>query len=198
MFGFDMTDFLANDAVRGPVLGYLFHRIGTELIDGSPLVIAIDEFWRPLGDPGFRDWLEDKLKTMRKQNGFFVFATQSPADALRSPIAHSIIDQCATQILLPNSKATPEHYMTGLKLSPREYALVRQEMADRQFLIRQDRASVVAELDLTGFDDELAVLSGRQASVELLDRLRTKLGDDPALWMPAFLQANRAAERGNS
>ena len=50
--------------------------------------------------------------------------------------------------------------------------------------------SVVAELNLSGFDDELAILSGRTATVDLLDRIRTKHGEDPANWMPVF-QAER-------
>ena len=45
---------------------------------------------------------------------------------------------------------------------------------------------MVAELDLGGFDDALAVLSGRTETVELLDRIRAEVGDDPAQWLPVF------------
>ena len=45
---------------------------------------------------------------------------------------------------------------------------------------------MVAELDLGGFDDALAVLSGRTETVELLDRIRKQVGDDPARWLPVF------------
>jgi type IV secretion system protein VirB4 len=45
---------------------------------------------------------------------------------------------------------------------------------------------VVAELDLGGFDDALTVLSGRTETVELLDRIREEVGDDPAQWLPVF------------
>src|SRR3546814_19003839 len=93
---------------------YLFHRIG-ELLDGRPLVLDVDEVWRPLEDVGFQEIAQNGLKTYRKLNAFFVFGTQSPADTLRSPIAHSIIEQMATKIILPNSHGTPDNIKNGLE-----------------------------------------------------------------------------------
>ena len=52
---------------------------------------------------------------------------------------------------------------------------------------------MVAELDLGGFDDALAVLSGRTETVELLDRVRSEVGDDPAQWLPIFHAERRKA-----
>jgi type IV secretion system protein VirB4 len=51
---------------------------------------------------------------------------------------------------------------------------------------------VVAELRLDDLDDELAVLSGRSETVELLDRTRAHHGDDPADWLQPFHKARRA------
>jgi type IV secretion system protein VirB4 len=45
---------------------------------------------------------------------------------------------------------------------------------------------VVAELNLRGFDDELAVLSGNTATSQLAEQLVAELGDDPAVWLPEF------------
>src|SRR3954469_724343 len=88
-----MTALLDDPDVRGPAMAYLFHRVEA-LVDGRRLVVAIDEFWKALADPAFRDMVNDKLKTIRKRNGVLILATQSPRDALNSPIAHSIIEQC--------------------------------------------------------------------------------------------------------
>jgi type IV secretion system protein VirB4 len=44
-------------------------------------------------------------------------------------------------------------------------------------------------------DDELAVLSGRQGTVALLDELRAEHGDDPADWLPHFKRRWRSAGR---
>lgn len=190
--GFDMTHLLDAPEVRTPVMMYLFHRLQA-LVDGRRLVIDIDEFWKALGDEAFRGLAEDGLKTFRKQNAFMVFGTQSPADVLRSPIAHTILEQCATKIFLPNPHAAARDYVDGFGLTQREFALVRQELdaGGRRFLVKQGLNSVVVELDLAGLDDALAVLSGRAETVELLDRLRAEHGDDPAAWLAPFHQARR-------
>jgi type IV secretion system protein VirB4 len=185
--GFDMTHVLDQPEVRTPIMMYLFHRL-QDLVDGRRLVVDIDEFWKALGDEAFRGLAEDGLKTWRKQNAMMVFGTQSPADVLRSPIAHTIVEQCATQIFLPNPHAQARDYIQGFGLTHREFALVREELTAEQhrFLVKQGLNSVVVELDLGGLDDALAVLSGRSETVALLDRLRAEHGDDPAAWLPVF------------
>jgi type IV secretion system protein VirB4 len=191
--GFDMTDVLDHEAVRTPLMMYLFHRVES-LIDGRRIIIDIDEFWKALGDEAFRDLANDKLKTIRKANGVMVFGTQSPRDALASPIAHTIVEQCPTQIFLPNPRGTRADYVDGFHLTEAEFRLIREELApeSRRFLIKQGHHSVVAELNLSGLEDELAVLSGRTAAVELLDSVRERVGDDPARWMSLFHTERRS------
>ena len=190
LMGFDMTHLLDAPQIRTPVMMYLFHRL-QGLVDGRRLVIDIDEFWKALGDEAFRSLVEDGLKTFRKQNAMLVFGTQSPADVLRSPIAHTVLEQCATKIYLPNPHAAERDYVNGFGLSRREFQLVREELAAEQhrFLVKQGLNSVVVELDLTGLDDELAVLSGRAETVDLLDRLRAEHGDAPSNWLGPFHEA---------
>ncbi len=192
--GYDMTDFLDNEEIRTPLMAYLFHRV-EQLIDGRRIIIVIDEFWKALQDEGFRGLAQNKLKTIRKQNGLMLFATQSPRDALNSPIAHTIIEQCPTQIFLPNSRGNHADYVDGFKLTEREYELIARELSveSRRFVLKQGHNSVVAELDLNGFDDELAILSGRTANVELLDVIRAEVGDDVKDWLPVFQQRRSAS-----
>ena len=192
--GFDITSVLDDPNTRGPVLTYLFHRIES-MVDGRRLVLAIDEFWKALLDEGFRDLVNDKLKTIRKLNGLVILATQSPADALRSPIAHSIIEQCPTQILMPNSRADAADYRDGLKLTEPEFLAVRDDLAvgGRRFLLKQGTASVACELDLAGMDDLVAVLSGRATTVRLMERLIAEVGPAPSDWLPLFRQRWRQA-----
>lgn len=192
--GYDMTDFLDNEEIRTPLMAYLFHRV-EQLIDGRRIIIVIDEFWKALQDEGFRDLAQNKLKTIRKQNGLMLFATQSPRDALISPIAHTIIEQCPTQIFLPNSRGNYADYVEGFKLTEREYELIARELSveSRRFVLKQGHNSVVAELNLNGFDDELAILSGRTANVELLDAVRAEVGNDPKDWLPVFQERRSAS-----
>ena len=185
--GFDITQVLDHDEARTPAMLYLFHRIA-ERVDGRRLVLDIDEFWKVLGDPAFTDLAQDGLKTWRKQNALMVFGTQSPADALRSPIAHAILEQCATKIFLPNAHGQARDYVDGFGLTREEFRLIREVLTpeSHRFLVKQGHNSVVVELDLAGLDDMLAVLSGRTGTVALLDRLRAEVGDDYARWRDPF------------
>nr|WP_255616716.1 VirB4 family type IV secretion/conjugal transfer ATPase [Microvirga puerhi] len=192
--GFDVTDFLDNPEIRTPLMMYLFHRIEA-LITGQRITIVIDEFWKILGDAYFVDLVQNKLKTIRKQNGFLVFATQSPQDALKSDISHTIIEQCPTKIFFPNPEGKLEDYTVGYSLSNREFALVKREMSSslRQFLVKQYRNSVVVSLNLKGFDDEIAILSGREETVRLVEEIIAETGPDPDAWIPVFHQRRKAS-----
>ena len=190
--GYDMTDFLDNEEIRTPLMAYLFFRI-EQLVDGRRIIIVIDEFWKALQDEGFRDLAQNKLKTIRKQNGLMLFATQSPRDAIVSPIAHTIIEQCPTQIFLPNPRGDHADYVDGFKLTEREFELVSRDLSieSRRFIVKQGHNSVVAELNLRGFDEELDILSGRTASVELAEAIRAEVGDQREDWLPVFQQRRR-------
>src|SRR5690606_21390024 len=101
---------------------------------------------------------------------------------------------CPTQIFLPNARGSHSDYVDGFKLTEREYELIARELSieSRRFVLKQGHNSVVAELNLNGFDDELAILSGRTANVELADAIRSEVGDGLENWMPLF-QKRRSA-----
>ena len=70
-------------------------------------------------------------------------------------------------------------------------ALVRGVSILRCFSSKCQELSAKELMDLTGLDDELAVLSGRTQTVELLDRIRGLHGDDPDRWRLPFQNARR-------
>ncbi|MEM7664962.1 MAG: VirB4 family type IV secretion/conjugal transfer ATPase [Pseudomonadota bacterium] len=186
VLGFDMTQLLENPRLRTPVMMYLFHRID-ERLDGQPTMILIDEGWKALDDEVFAARIRDWLKTLRKRNALVGFATQSARDALESRISTALVEQTATMVFMPNSRARPEDYCDGFGLTDHELALIRTLPAhSRCFLVRQPDASVVVRLDLSGAPEVLTILSGREASVRRLDLLREAVGDDPSQWYPAL------------
>ncbi|MDH2436865.1 VirB4 family type IV secretion/conjugal transfer ATPase [Pokkaliibacter sp. MBI-7] len=193
LYGFDITEFLDNPDARTPVMMYLLFRTES-MIDGRRFMYIFDEFWKPLQDEYFEDLAKNKQKTIRKQNGIFVFATQEPGDALESPIAKTLIQQCATGIFLANPKADYEDYTQGFKLTDAEFDLVRGlGEFSRRFLIKQGDSSAIAELNLSGFDDELLVLSGTPDNADMVEEIIQEVGDNPDVWVPLFIQRARAA-----
>ena len=190
--GFDLTFVLDDPISRVPLLLYLFHRVEQSL-DGQKAMIFIDEGWRALDDPAFEGRLREWLKTIRKKNGLVGFGTQSAEDVLATSIGKTIVEQCRTQLFLPNFKASQAGYCDGFSLTPHELEVVR-EMGDtsRCFLIKHDSTSVVARLDLGGEDDILSILSGREETVLLCDAIRAEVGDDPDVWLPIFQERRKA------
>jgi type IV secretion system protein VirB4 len=191
--GFDMTKLLDAPTVRTPAMMYLFHRIEQRL-DGSPAIIVVDEGWKALDDPAFLRRIKDWEKTIRKRNGLVGFCTQSASDALESRIASAIIEQAATQVFFPNSRARAEDYIQGFGLSEHEFELIRTlPDTSRCFLIKRGDHSVVARLDLSGLEGELAVLAGTERAVRRLEALRDELGDEPDAWLEPFMKGRSAA-----
>ncbi|APG62063.1 type VI secretion protein [Sphingorhabdus lutea] len=182
ILGFDMTALLENPKLRTPTMMYLFHRI-EERLDGNPTMILIDEGWKALDDEVFAARIRDWLKTLRKRNALVGFATQSARDALDSRISTALVEQTATMIFMPNSRARAEDYCDGFGLTEHELALIRTlPNNSRCFLVRQPDASVVVRLDLGHAPEILTILSGRENSVRRLDHLRAAKGDNPAKW----------------
>ncbi|HLV43326.1 MAG TPA: VirB4 family type IV secretion/conjugal transfer ATPase [Aggregatilineales bacterium] len=206
--GFDYTDVIDNPEVRVPVINYLLHRL-EELIDGRPLIYVMDEFWKILdGGGGLKEFAKNKQKTIRKQNGLGIFATQSPEDALASDISAALIEQTATLILLPNPSAAREDYMEGLKLTEAEFQVIKSlDERSRSFLVKQGHASTVCQLNLRGLDDALAVISASTDNIEIMHRIvdeeagRLEVDRDdlrPEDWLPRFYEERKGSGKSPS
>lgn len=190
-FGFEMAELLKDTMSLGPVLLYLFHRINISL-DGTATMIVLDEAWALIDNKIFGPRIKDWLKVLRKLNAMVVFATQSVEDATKSNISDTLIQQTATQIFLPNLKAT-DVYRTSFMLSQREYTLIKTtDPGTRFFLIKQGTDAIVARLDLRGMDDIINVLSGRSDTVLLLYEIMEEHGQNPDQWLPIFYDKVKA------
>jgi type IV secretion system protein VirB4 len=191
VIGFDVTEFLDHPLTRAPITLYLFHLV-RQLLDGRRLVCWMDEFWRLLADPAFESFAKDGPKTWRKLNAVMSLATQSPSDVLDSPISRTLIEQTPTKIFFPNADANLAEYTQGFGLTEREFKLIKDQLepGSRMFLVKQAHHSVVCQLDLKGFDAELAVISGRTQEVNRMHQIMAEVGPDSNAWLPQFLAAH--------
>lgn len=190
LIGFDVTEFLDHNLIRAPITLYLFHLV-RQLLDGRKLVCWMDEFWRLLSDSAFESFAKDGPKTWRKLNAVMCLATQSPSDVLDSAISRTLVEQTPTKIFFPNAEANLAEYTQGFGLTEREFRLIKEQLepGSRMFLVKQAHHSVVCQLDLKGFDGELAVISGRTHQVKRMQRIILAAGEDPKAWLPQFLAA---------
>ena len=206
IIGFDYTDVIDNPEVRNPVIQYLIHRL-EELIDGRPLIYVMDEFWKILdGGSALKEFAKNKQKTIRKQNGLGIFATQSPEDALRSDISAALIEQTATMVLLPNPNADRKDYIDGLKLTEAEFKVITAlDERSRCFLVKQGHASAVCQLNLRGMDDALAVISASTDNITILHRIldetrasnraRGRQALHPDQWLQRFYDERKGSRK---
>jgi type IV secretion system protein VirB4 len=193
--GFDVTDFLQkNFQPTEPVLAYLFYLKKLMQEKGGLLVTIIEEFWLPAQYPVTQDLILKSLKTGRKIEEFVLLVSQSPEDAIASPIFAAIQQQTATKIYLPNPEAKFEAY-EKCNLNRKEFdELQKLEKESRAFLIKQSNQSVFAKLDLYGMSDVLAVLSGTTDNIPIWDEVWAEFGPNVDKCMPIF-QARRKGKK---
>lgn len=193
--GIDGTAFLDDSAVCAPIAFYLLYRI-TSLLDGRRLVIFMDEFWKWLRDPVFKDFAYNKLKTIRKLNGMLVVDTQSPAEIILDDIAPAVIEQCGTQILAANPGADRAHYVEGMKFTPEVFDIVKHlDPQARQYVIVKNpyrrgetrRFTARVTLDLSGIGKYTKAMSGSSDNLEIFDSLFLD-GMAPHEWLDAYLE----------
>lgn len=171
IFGIDGSEFLDNTEISDPISFYLIYR-SSELIDGRRMFFCIDEAWQWMRNPVVSDFIFDKLKTARKLNCILTLITQSIADFTSSSITKAIIEQSATMIFLPNSKAVKEEY-TALNLSELEYERIKNFKPSRyEFFIKKAEEKAIAKLDLKSLGEKnLKILSTSKINVELLEAI---------------------------
>lgn len=188
LFGFDLTEFLEAGLVRDAALTYLIFRTES-MIDGRRFAYVFDEVQHPLKVPYFQELAQNKSRTIRKQNGVFIFATQEPDAILVNPVGKSLVQQSATAIYLPNLKATKEDYIDGFKLNASEFEIIRNlGEFSRKFVVKQGDAVVTAELNLSTCPESLLVFSGSEDMAELASEAKSEAGQDPQAWVPLYCQ----------
>ncbi|EMQ2088426.1 VirB3 family type IV secretion system protein [Salmonella enterica subsp. enterica] len=194
-FGIDGTEFLDDKDVCAPITFYLLYRV-TSLLDGRRLILFMDEFWKWLADKEFSKFALNMLKVIRKLNGIFIPATQSPEEMAKSDISAAIIEQCGTQIFMANPKATREDYVDKLKVPGSVFNIVKElDPGARQMVILktplrrgENRPFIsLATLDLSGLGKYTKILSASEDNLKIFDALWNE-DMKPEDWKQEFLQ----------
>ncbi len=185
--GFEMAGVMQHSVALVPVVSYLLHRIMLAM-DGGPTIIAMTEAWTLLDSPLFSSRLKEWLDILRTNNALAILATERVAEASGSSINAALMDHIATQIYLPDETAD-NSYADAFGLSEKEISyLTVMNTEDRHFLLKRGGNSIVAELNLTGMSDIIAVLSSTPTSLQSLEKAIAEQGLPASRWMPKFLE----------
>lgn len=198
--GFDVSEFLVDGhPATEPILSYLFHlKTLMQRNGGGLLATVVEEFWLPLKYPTTANQILDVLKTGRRRDEFIVLVTQSPEDAIQSPLLPAILQQTPTKIYLPNPDAeytTPDgggYSRFGLTI--KEFQKLKAlGLESRKFLVKQGSQSSIAKLDLEGMGDDIAVLAMAADEFPILEAAKAQAGTHPDQWVPAYKELRKKA-----
>lgn len=199
VMGFDLGNILAEKECKTPALMYLIHRVG-QALEGNRGLLFCDEGWLMLADEYFKTLIEDWSRTTRKKNIIFGLATQVANDTANSAVSRALNESVFCKIFFPNPAADRTVYVELLGLSEREYQIVKEMPDDLHcFLLVYGRGvnkeSVVLIPRLGGLEDDLAILSAREETLTLLDRVRAEVGDDPEQIIRLFNEYRKRLSR---
>ena len=159
-----------------PALSFLFRKCEKEF-DGSPVLLVMDEAWLFFKNPIFAAKITDWLKTLRKKNVFCVFATQEIDDAANSPIASTIISQCASKVFLADDESeTPLMKQAYRKfgLEDSEITLLSTLQKQREYFYKSSLGTRRFNLDLDRL--QLGIMTNNIDDHKLLDKIEEKYG----------------------
>ncbi len=158
------------DKVVLPLLLYLFRRFEKSLT-GQPAVLFLDEAWRFLGHPAFKEKIREWLKTLRKANCAVIMATQSLSDAAKSGIIDVLMESCPTSIYLPNPEAEkrgttqnpgPRDFYEMLGLNDSEIELIKNGVKKRDYYFSSPEGRRVFQLGLSPLELAFVGVSGKE------------------------------------
>ena len=185
-FGFDLTAVFDLPYAKAPIMQMITEKIARSAV-GTPHVIDIAEAWKALSEPLFASYIEDKSRTIRKQDGIIGLDTQNVTDITESKLGRQFLDQFPTGIILPNRNAKEEVYIEGLNCTRRELEKIKNARPELgEVLIKKGNESIIARMNFSGMNDMLSVLSSTPDNVQLCRELVKEYGRDPKIWLPHF------------
>ena len=148
---FDFEAMRSYPAVLEPLLFYVLHRVSTSVQSESETglqVCVMDEAWRLIQHPAVRGYVQEALKTWRKNNGAMLLASQSLEDFASTDLLRTVIESCPTRLLLANPSMNVEQYRELLQLNDMELSVLANLVPKRQVLMKRPNLSRVLELNV--------------------------------------------------
>jgi len=149
VFGIDGTNFLDDKEVKDPICYYILWKT-LELADGRRFVLIGDEAHAWLENEIVADFIHNKLKTIRKDNGILGFATQEVDDIAETSIARTLISQSATTFFFSDTKGLEKSYVNHLRCSTEEFHAIRNfNPKTYNFLVKRANERIIVSADMS-------------------------------------------------
>lgn len=162
MIAFNIRDIMEVPPILIPAASYLLQRSMGEFSDTRPGILVMDEAWELIKNTHVAGNIVGWMNRLTQNNTIALFATESIESVGTQPFTTALMEQMATQIYFPDDDPS-EVYQDVLGLTEIEMAYLDvMDVDERHFLIKRGNETVVGELNLTGLDDVLSVLGGKE------------------------------------
>lgn len=184
------------EAIIVPTMDYIFHRI-MGMLDGSPILILVDEAWVAIRNPVFIERFRQWLKEFRKKNAAVWFSTQSLSDLEGSDLKPVLMESCPTKIYLANPEAGNEaigKLYAGFGLTPTQISIISRMTPKREYYYVSPLGKRVFDLGLGPVALAFCGVSGSD-DLNMIDRLIDEKGQAwPVTWLEHLGLHNAARE----
>lgn len=195
VIGFDLGQILTDEVCKIPAFMYLLYRV-EKILEGNRGITFFDEGWLGMLEDYLKNVINDLSRTSRKKNIIFGLATQVANDTVNAAISKSINESAFCKIFFPNPGADRGVYIDNFGLSEREFEYIKKLPDDQHYFLHvhgrsENKQSVVVRLNLSGMEDEIAIISAREETLNLFDKITSEVGKDPDIWLPIFIQRRK-------
>lgn len=193
--GFDISVCVEKKTVLIPLMAYLLFLAEESFEFDTRELIVLDEAWDILDNPAFGPHLSKWLQRLKKKNALCIFATEAAKKAAKSSITNTLSEEINTYIFLPNNEID-ESYGKIFNLDNEEIeAISLLKKKDRHFLLKHHEDTIIARLDLEGFDEELSILAANEKQIQIMHDMQKKYGSNPNDWMEKYFAAINQQEQ---
>jgi type IV secretion system protein VirB4 len=167
---FDLTEFFEKKEILIPLLNCLFYKIES-ILDGSPMIIVLEEFCGFLDNNFFASILEEMLKRFREKNAIIIFSNSDNDEIVNSKISEIVVKNIATEIFMSNHSAD-ENFAKLFKLEEDEQKILKvMNKKDHNFLCKSCGDSVVISLNIHHFVEMIKILSSDEITIAAMEEV---------------------------
>ncbi|MFN7039189.1 MAG: hypothetical protein ACK4OM_06475 [Alphaproteobacteria bacterium] len=181
---FEITYFLEDECLKFAVISYLINQFNNSL-DGKPTIILLQNSDLIIDEDKFEEWLD----FLTAKNAIALISIEEPLK--QKNLITKILEKAATQIFLPHSEKH-EEYKKLYDFDDHEFQLFKSlKYINRHFLLKQNKDTIIAELNLSGLDETLSILTGEKKYKDALINAKKEKGDNPESWLPMFYEKTK-------
>jgi len=200
ILAFNLNTVFNQKEILIPVVNYLLYRI-ENLLDGSPVIIVLNEAWDLFDNPIVGPKFVDFLNKASLKNCVVIMTSENIQGVANSKYTMAIQKQLATEIFMPNQNPH-QCYKNVFGLNGEEFEIVRMmEDDEHHFLFKHGSDSVIASIDLAKFVEILKICSADETTMLAAEEViaansnSSNSNPAPAVWLPQLFEILRELEK---